>query len=278
MASNLIQFRPRIVETPCILICTKCGAENDGAANFCSTCGKALRPQKRSTKQRYAPKSKHTKIPLKTMEEIVAMEGALQETTRKKIAYRNLILFRLGCNVGLRGGDLVQLKAEQFVSKSGAPKDTLYVIEEKTGKGREIKLPTDVSNMMAQYAEDFELSGDDYLFASQKGGHVLRKTLNDDIIIPAAERLGWNPILYGSHTLRKTYAYRFYTQAQKLSQERGYRALSVLCKELGHSSEAITLCYIGIDAEEVREICDLSAKDYDWAFAQAVRDELSEEE
>lgn len=59
--------------------------------------------------------------------------------------------------------------------------------------------------------------------------------------------------------------------------ERGYRALSMLCKELGHSNEAITLCYIGIEAEEIKEICNLSAKDYDWAFAQAIRDELGEE-
>ena len=73
------------------------------------------------------------------------------------------------------------------------------------------------------------------------------------------------------------YAYRFYTQAQHLSQERGYRALSMLCKELGHSNEAITLCYIGIEAEEIKEICNLSAKDYDWAVMQALRDELGED-
>lgn len=51
----------------------------------------------------------------------------------------------------------------------------------------------------------------------------------------------------------------------------------MLCKELGHSNEAITLCYIGIEAEEIKEICNLSAKDYDWAFAQALRDELGED-
>ena len=131
--------------------------------------------------------------------------------------------------------------------------------------------------MVAQYTDDMHLASEDFLFGSQKGGCLTRKTLNDDIIVPAAVRLGWNPLLYGSHTMRKTYAYRFYTQAQHLSQERGYRALSMLCKELGHSNEAITLCYIGIEAEEIKEICNLSAKDYDWAFAQAIRDELWEE-
>lgn len=277
MKNNLLQFVPRIIETPKILICTHCGAENDGAFNFCSHCGKALRPQKRSTKQKYAPLTKHTKVPLKTMQEIVAMEAALQDTTRKKTAYRNLVLFRLGCNVGLRGGDLVQLKAGQFINRDGSPKDTVYVVEEKTNKGREMSLESSVSNMVAQYTDDMKLGYNDYLFASQKGGYISRKTLNDDIIIPAAEKLGWNTLLYGSHTLRKTYAYRFYTQANALSKERGYRALSVLCRELGHSSEAITLCYIGIDREEIKEICALSAQEYDWAFAQAIRDELNNE-
>ena len=32
-----------------------------------------------------------------------------------------------------------------------------------------------------------------------------------------------------------------------------------------------------ISAEEIKEICNLSAKDYDWAFAQAIRDELGED-
>ena len=73
MPSNLLQFKPRVVETPYILICAKCGEENEGTANFCSHCGKALRPQLRSTKQQYAPLTKHTKVPLKTMAEITAM-------------------------------------------------------------------------------------------------------------------------------------------------------------------------------------------------------------
>ena len=52
----------------------------------------------------------------------------------------------------------------------------------------------------------------------------------------------------------------------------------MLCKELGHSSEAITLCYIGIDKEEVCEICGLTADQYDWGFAEALREEFNEEE
>ena len=190
MPSNLLQFKPRVVETPYILICTKCGEENEGTANFCSHCGKALRSQLRSTKQQYAPLTKHTKVPLKTMAEITAMEHSLQDSKRRRLAYRNLVLFRLGCNVGLRGGDLVQLKAGQFIGKDSSPKDTVYVIEQKTGKGRELKISDEVAAMVAQYTDDMHLASEDFLFRSQKGGCLTRKTLNDDIIVPAAGRLG----------------------------------------------------------------------------------------
>ena len=120
------------------------------------------------------------------MAEITAMEHALQDTKRKRLAYRNLVLFRLGCNVGLRGGDLVQLKAGQFVGADGSPKDTVYVIEQKTGKGRELKISDEVAAMVAQYTDDMHLASEDFLFGSQKGGCLTRKTLNDDIIVPPA--------------------------------------------------------------------------------------------
>lgn len=136
-----------------------------------------------------------------------------------------------------------------------------------------------LADMVARYVEDLKIGSNDYLFWSQDStGHILRKSLNDNIIRPAAQRLGLDVRLYGSHTLRKTYAYQFYTQANALSRERGYRALSMLCKELGHSSEAITLCYIGIDKEEVCEICGLTADQYDWGFAEALREEFNEGE
>lgn len=275
----VLEFKPRIVTPSRILICPQCGYENDGDHKFCGQCGFGLIPTPRTTKQWYVPKSKHTKMPLKTLEEINAFEQTLLNAPRKKTAYRNGVLFRTGISIGLRAGDLVKLKANQFLKADGSPRDALYVIEQKTNKGREIKLDSRLADMVARYVEDLKIGSNDYLFWSQDStGHILRKSLNDNIIRPAAQRLGLDVRLYGSHTLRKTYAYQFYTQANALSRERGYRALSMLCKELGHSSEAITLCYIGIDKEEVCEICGLTADQYDWGFAEALREEFNEGE
>lgn len=159
---------------------------------------------------------------------------------------------------------MVKLKANQFFKADGSPAMHYMSLNRKQIKA-EIKLDSRLADMVARYVEDLKIGSHDYLFWSQDStGHILRKSLNDNIIRPAAQRLGLDTRLYGSHTLRKTYAYQFYTQANALSRERGYRALSMLCKELGHSSEAITLCYIGIDKEEVCEICGLTADQYDW--------------
>ena len=177
---------------------------------------------------------------------------------QRRVAYRNYVLFSVGISIGLRASDLVRLKVRDFTG----PK--MYVIEEKTGKGREITVDPRVRAMVMKYAGELGLHANDDLFwAYGKSEHITAGNLNDQIIVPAAKALGLDPKLYGSHTLRKTYAYQFYMAANSISQERGYRALSVLCRELNHSSEAITLRYIGIDEEEVREICGLTVDQYD---------------
>jgi integrase len=276
MAANVLEFKPRPNQER-VIICVNCGAENSFSNNFCGGCGKALRPQRKSTKAKYAPQTKHTKVPLKTQSEVEAWERALTQGVRKRTAVRNLNLFDLGISVGLRASDLVTLKASNFVKKDGSQRDFLYVVEKKTGKGREIFIDRREFDSVCAYIEQAQILYDGWLFPSQQGDFITAKSLNDKIIVPTAKLMGLDSLYYGSHTLRKTFAYQFYTAANALSKERGYRALSILCRELNHSSEAITLSYIGIAKEEVQEICGLSADQVDWAKRQALREELEDE-
>ena len=240
--------------------CKSCHAWVDEDALFCCRCGHKL--AKVGRKQTYAPKKKFTKVPLKTQEEIAEWQRYLstpkaETPARKRVAYRNFVLFTLGISIGLRASDLVRLKASDFRG------DKLYVIEQKTGKGREIALDARVKEMVQRYADELHLAPDGYLFWTSCGvDHLTPKSVTDKIMRPAAKALGLNPQLYGSHTLRKTFAYQFYKAANAISRERGYRALSVLCRELNHSSEAVTLRYIGIDAEESAEILGLTIDQY----------------
>lgn len=242
-------------------ICPHCHGAVDLDARFCKHCGNKIDEEK---KARYTPKTKRTKVPLKTLDEIKAMERVLGTPTKNtpskiRIADRNRMIFMLGICTGLRASDLLSLNASQFVNGNG----TIYIIEKKTGKGRTIILPDNIKNAIERYIIRNKIAKDGLLFPSQKFGTAIDVCSWNDTIVAAAESLGWDKRLYGSHTVRKTYAYQFYTMANSISRERGYRALSVLCKELNHSSEAITLAYIGIDKEEICEICNLTTAQYD---------------
>lgn len=248
----------RVLTFPEVKRCPYCHAEVDPDARFCMHCGQRI-----EKKARYAPQRNQTKIPLKTKEEIDAMFHILATPERNtpgriRVAERNSLMFIVGITTGLRQSDLTNLKASDINRyKNGS----IYVVEKKTGKGRSIAVHENVISKVREYMQKYSLCGNDRLFDSQTGGQMERHRW-DRIIVKAAKDLGWNPILYGSHTIRKTYAYQFYMAANKISRENGYRALSILCKELHHSSEAITLAYIGIDEEEIRKVCDLTTEQY----------------
>lgn len=272
----MVNNNTKVISFPETRRCPKCHGEVDDTAVFCMHCGSRL--EKRA---KYVPKTKRTKVPLKTTEEIKEMYNYLSTPTKdtecsRRIAKRNSLLFLLGISTGLRASDLVKLKVGQIKKYTG--NGTIYVIEKKTRKGREVAIPKNVINIVNKYILDEKLGFSDYLFKSNMenycdGEQCLVVTSLNRIIVRAAKALGWDPRLYGTHTLRKTYAYQFYKTANSISKENGYRALSILCKELNHSSEAITLAYIGIDQDEICKICDLTAEKYKELF-----DKFSEEE
>lgn len=259
-----------VLQFPTVRLCPYCHGQVDDDARFCKHCGNKLETAK---KERYAPKSKRTKVPLKTIEEIQAMERVLATPTKdtpskRRIADRNRMIFMLGICTGLRASDLVRV-TPSMIGHDGV----MYLIEKKTGKGRTIILPDNIKRAVENYISKYEIEKSTPIFSSQKGNDAMTVHSINRLIVEAAKELGWDEILYGSHTLRKTYAYQFYTTANSISRERGYRALSVLCKELNHSSEAITLAYIGIDKEEVCEICNLTSAQYDKILISYIEDD-----
>ncbi len=89
----------------------------------------------------------------------------------------------------------------------------------------------------------------DYLFPSQRGKSHLSVDSARKIIKDTLRELGIKGN-FGSHTLRKTWAYHIYI---------GHAAqnpmiLPTLQKMLNHSSQTMTLSYIGITKEVITEI------------------------
>lgn len=179
--------------------------------------------------------------PIKRVSDIKKVKEYLIATKR----WRDYCIFVVGINVGLRASDLLALHIGQ-VERA----DEVTVTEKKTGKSRVF-----VINQSAREAIDLYLSkrddkmSDNYLFASQKypdkpltvsSLHRLLKTLFRQLGLKGN---------FGTHTLRKTFGYHIYNNNVKENPG----IIQVLQKMFGHSSEAMTLRYIGITKEVITD-------------------------
>lgn len=161
---------------------------------------------------------------------------------------RDYMLFVVGINVGLRAGDLLNLKLMDVMIEFRV-RDSVIIKEQKTGKLREFVLNTSVKDAINYYLRSIdEYNPNDYLFKSQKGGHLsvqaahkLIKGLLRELNIKGN---------YGTHSLRKTWAYHIYINNAKNNS----MILPTLQKMLNHSNQATTLRYIGITKEVISDV------------------------
>jgi len=169
--------------------------------------------------------------PLKTKKEVNDLIEALGMS--KQNGKRDQLLFKLGISTGLRCGDLVALTVEQVKGKS-----SFKIREGKTQKERTVYL----NSLMADIADYIETLPTDtvYLFSSRKGDGHITTTQAYRIIAKAGDMIGNDSI--GTHTMRKTFGYTYY-QATK--------DVATLMEIFNHSSQKITLRYIGITEESI---------------------------
>ena len=145
---------------------------------------------------------------------------------------RNQLLFKLGVTTGLRCSDLVRLKVEQVRGRS-----SFKIREGKTKKERIVYL-NQVMADIADYIETLD-KGSVYLFESKKGGHIT-VTQAYRILTKAGEMIGNQSI--GTHTMRKTFGYTYYKETKDIA---------TLMEIFNHSSQKITLRYIGMTSETI---------------------------
>lgn len=168
--------------------------------------------------------------PLRSKEEI---KEFLEALGRSENGLRDQLLFKIGITTGLRVGDIVKLKVATVKGKSS------FKIEEgKTKKERTVYL----NNVMADIAEYIEtLPADEvYLFPSRKGSSHITTTQAYRILAKAGDMIGNHSI--GTHTMRKTFGYIYYKETKDIA---------TLMEIFNHSSQKITLRYIGITEERI---------------------------
>ena len=177
-------------------------------------------------KPRYT--GEHTAEPIRDKKHIEAIKKALHG--------RNRLLFIFGINFGLRITDLLSLKVGDVRGKK-----YLIITEQKTGKGRRI----DFSKAVLDEVKALEGDDSDYLFKSRKGGNKpITRQAAHMILNDAIERAGLTDKVdkISTHSLRKTFGYHMYKNGADLS---------LLQSIFSHSSQQITLRYIGIHQDDV---------------------------
>src|SRR3989337_4539912 len=104
--------------------------------------------------------SRITVDPIRRLEDIKAIKSILSNKPR------DLLLFTMGINNGLRMGDLLRLKVKQV--RHLKENDSTNILEEKTGKYNILVINKCVHKAIRNYLEKVDLDDEDYLFPSRK--------------------------------------------------------------------------------------------------------------
>ena len=168
--------------------------------------------------------------PIRSKKELKQVESIL-----KKQNYRDLLLFVLGTNSGLRISDILSLNVEDVRDK-----DYIEIVEKKTHKRRKFPINQKLTGMFRKFTKG--RNKDEPLFMSAYGNRMER-TQCYRIINNACKKAGIN-YKVGCHTLRKSFGYHMYKK---------FNDIALLQKIFAHSSSTITLRYIGINQDIIDE-------------------------
>jgi len=156
---------------------------------------------------------------------------------------RDCLLFMFGVNSGLRISDILPIIYSDIFSGKGTFRQHLVIREKKTAKEKKIKLNDALKLAIKSYVTSRQLSGDDYLFGSKKGGAIGRVQAYR-VLKEAADSVGIEH--FGTHTMRKTWGYWTY-KASKYN-------IGLIMDMFNHSSQNVTLKYIGISQDQKDEL------------------------
>lgn len=158
----------------------------------------------------------------------------------KEKSYRNYMLFLTGINSGLRISDILHLRV------SDVKRPYFNIREQKTSKAKRIAMTPSLQRELNNYVSEME--DYEYLFKSREGiNKPIGRSMAYKILREAADYVSLDGI--GTHTLRKTFGYHFYKQ---------YKDPALLQEIFNHSSEDITLRYIGVN----QDMMDKAIKDF----------------
>ena len=168
--------------------------------------------------------------PIRKKSDIRKVEKILAKQSK-----RNLLLFTVGTNCGLRISDILALNVGDVRGKS-----YIQIVEKKTGKFKRFPINSKLMPMFEDFTKDKK--SDEPLFMSVYGLR-LERTMAYLIINRACKEAGIEARI-GTHTMRKTFGYHHYQK---------FKDVVMLQRIFNHSSPQITLRYIGIEQDKIDE-------------------------
>ena len=225
-----------------------------------------VKKEKSSVRKSNKQKGKDSEVfAFKTKEEVALMirtfDKHIETAASKeqlKIAKRNKLLFLIGINVGIRGSDLCTLKWCDFLDKDGTFKESYRFQPKKTrhsnnGTGKWVRLfyNKTVQRAVLDYIADYPIDNmNDYVFFSRKGDKPISRSSIGRIIKDTAAECNIKQNI-NSHSLRKTWAYHVWHDAEDKR-----KALVILQHIFNHSSQGMTMKYIGILDDDAKDVFD----------------------
>ncbi|MCM3704410.1 MULTISPECIES: tyrosine-type recombinase/integrase [Cytobacillus] len=161
----------------------------------------------------------------------------------KRQSQRDLLLFVLGINTGIRVSDLLSLKISD-VSDGKEIKEFIYIddltidaVSKNNNQQKAYFLNNSVKKELRKYFSQHDFTECDFLFKSKKNNQPITRQQAYRIINSAAKEAGIEGKI-GTHTLRKTFGYHAYRKGI---------AISIIMSIYNHHSSAETLRYLGIE-------------------------------
>lgn len=168
--------------------------------------------------------------PIRSISDLKKVENILAKQSK-----RNLLIFTIGTNCGLRISDILALNVGDVRGKTH-----IQIIEKKTGKFKKFPINSKLKPMFEEYTKGKR--SDEPLFKTIFQNR-LERVAAYYIIRNACEEAGLQERV-GTHTMRKTFGYHHYQK---------FKDVAMLQKIFNHSSPQITLRYIGIEQDQIDE-------------------------
>ena len=154
---------------------------------------------------------------------------------------RDLVLFNLAIDSKLRACDVVALRAED-VAPGGYAANRATIRQKKTGRPVKFEITEQTRQSIDKYLRVYPRTPQDFLFRAKDGSNRALTTRQYASLVGRwVSSIGLDPLVYGTHSLRRTKATQIYRRTGNL------RAVQIL---LGHTRIESTVRYLGVEVDD----------------------------